>query len=233
MEARGLTIRRNGSTILTDINFRIARGSATLFTGPNGAGKSTLLAACAGLLPWSEGEVRVEGIHVAKEGARARRVLSYVPDGRSLYGELTVRENLSFIGSFHMGTRTLVNRIASVANDMGLSSILDENVMNLSHGYHRRAALAAAFLTEPRALLLDEPFAGLDGGGSAALRAAIERARNRGAAILIAAPSEAHVGEALGWLDRELVLSEGRIVEDRDLAPRRSPPAPIASGAAA
>lgn len=163
IEARGLTKRFGNFTASDHITFEIPRGEIFGLLGPNGAGKSTTFKMLCGLLKPSEGEGRVAGFDLRRDGAEARNRLGYMAQKFSLYGDLSVAQNLHFFAGVYglvgKGRRTRVTLMTEIFDLAALESM---SAKDLPLGLKQRLALACAMLHEPEALFLDEPTSGVD-----------------------------------------------------------------------
>lgn len=163
IEARGLTKRFGDFTAAQDISFAIPRGQIFGLLGPNGAGKSTTFKMLCGLLRPSDGEGRVAGFDLRRDTAEARNRLGYMAQKFSLYGDLSVAQNLDFFaGAYGLGGRRRRERIALMADIFDLGPYRAMSARDLPLGLKQRLALACATLHEPEALFLDEPTSGVD-----------------------------------------------------------------------
>ncbi len=163
IEAHGLTKRFGDFTAADDITFDIPRGQIFGLLGPNGAGKSTTFKMLCGLLKPSAGEGRVAGFDLRRDAAEARNRLGYMAQKFSLYGDLSVAQNLSFFAGVYglSGTRKR-ERIQLMTDIFAFGRLLDMSAKDLPLGLKQRLALACAVLHEPEALFLDEPTSGVD-----------------------------------------------------------------------
>lgn len=163
IEARGLTKRFGDFTAADDITFDIPRGQIFGLLGPNGAGKSTTFKMLCGLLKPSAGEGRVAGFDLRRDAAEARNRLGYMAQKFSLYGDLSVAQNLSFFaGVYGLSGARRRERVQLMIDIFGLGRLLDMSAKDLPLGLKQRLALACAVLHEPEALFLDEPTSGVD-----------------------------------------------------------------------
>ena len=163
IEARGLTKRFGDFTAADDITFDIPRGQIFGLLGPNGAGKSTTFKMLCGLLKPSAGEGRVAGFDLRRDAAEARNRLGYMAQKFSLYGDLSVAQNLSFFaGVYGLSGERKRERTRLMVEIFGFSRLLDMSAKDLPLGLKQRLALACAVLHEPEALFLDEPTSGVD-----------------------------------------------------------------------
>ncbi|WP_043613371.1 ATP-binding cassette domain-containing protein [Ensifer sp. ZNC0028] len=163
IEARGLTKRFGDFTAADAITFDIPRGQIFGLLGPNGAGKSTTFKMLCGLLKPTAGEGRVAGFDLRRDAAEARNRLGYMAQKFSLYGDLSVGQNLSFFaGVYGLSGARKRERIQLMTEIFGFARLLDMSAKDLPLGLKQRLALACAVLHEPEALFLDEPTSGVD-----------------------------------------------------------------------
>jgi ABC-2 type transport system ATP-binding protein len=196
--------RRFGPLVAVDgVSLRVGPGEVVGLVGANGAGKTTLIRMLLGLLPSSEGEVRLFGEPPSR---RTRRRLGYVPQGLGLYEDLSVEENLAFAAAaFGSDPPRLEGDLARARRRL---------VRDLPLGMRRRAAFAAALGHGPSALVLDEPTSGVDPLGRARLWDTIRAAVEGGAGALVTT----HHMEEAGQCDRLVVLAGGRVVASGTMA---------------
>jgi heme ABC exporter ATP-binding subunit CcmA len=193
---------------LARVSIACRAGEVLGLLGPNGAGKSTLLSILATLLSPSTGEVRY-GTKTAQEaGPALRSCLGFLSHDLHLYPELTARENLRFFAQLY-GVQSVDARVGSALDRAGLTARSGELVSSFSRGMRQRLALERALIHEPRLLLLDEPFTGLDDASVAALVSRLGELR-AGGRIIVVVTHDLDVAERL--LDKVAVLKEGRLV---------------------
>jgi len=163
IEAKGLTKHFGAFTAASNVNFTVPYGTIYGLLGPNGAGKSTTFKMLCGLLTPSEGTGVVAGHDLRRSGAAAREQLGYMAQKFSLYGGLTVAQNLSFFaGAYGLSGAAAKAAVERVTEVFELGDMLGRNASELSLGFKQRMALAAAVLHEPPVLFLDEPTSGVD-----------------------------------------------------------------------
>jgi heme ABC exporter ATP-binding subunit CcmA len=195
---------------LSQISFTCRSGEIVGLLGPNGAGKSTLLAILATLLRPSVGHVEY-GAHSAKDaGPRLRARVGLLGHDLYLYPELTARENLLFFARLY-GLGDPVQSVEASLAHAKLSDRADDRVSAFSRGMRQRLALERALVHQPRLLLLDEPFTGLDQPSAAALVARLQGLQTQGC-LTILATHDLDVAE--GLLSRALYLRNGRLVHE-------------------
>ncbi len=163
IEASGLTKRFGNFTAVRNISLAVKRGEVFGLLGPNGAGKSTTFKMLCGLLKPSEGMARIAGIDLKKNSSQARRHLGYMAQKFSLYGDLSVRQNLNFFsGIYALKGRKRREQIERMIDLFALEPYLGASANTLPLGFKQRLALACALMHEPAVLFLDEPTSGVD-----------------------------------------------------------------------
>jgi heme exporter protein A len=207
VEAEGLVRVFGGRRAVDGVNFSLGAGECLALFGPNGAGKTTLLRLLAGLLAPTAGECRVNGVAL-RSGASARAQVGLVSHASMLYGALSARENIEFTA------RLFGLAEPSVAAERALRAMrvldrADAPVRALSRGLQQRVSIARAIVHEPRLLLCDEPYTGLDEAGSAALTVALAERRAAGASLLLVTHN---LSEGLALATHAAIMRRGRFV---------------------
>ena len=161
IDVHGLTKRYGGRAVVDDLSLQVRTGRICGFLGPNGSGKTTTIRMLCGLLTPDAGAGRCLGLELITHAAEIRRQVGYMTQKFGLYDDLTLRENLDFIGRLYQlpNRRTAVDRTLA---QLGLVERQKQLAGSLSGGWKQRLALAACLMHEPRLLLLDEPTAGVD-----------------------------------------------------------------------
>ena len=215
LEAEGVSRHFGRRRALSKITFEAQRGTIFGLLGPNGAGKSTMIAVLATLLRPTAGTIRY-GTHAiggtSGDGAmRAalRASIGVLGHDLFLYPELTARENLIFFGALH-GDPDPDRTAARALEEAGLADRSDDPIASFSRGMRQRTALERALIHQPRLVLLDEPFTGLDDVSATALLERLRTLRDAGAIVVLATHD---LDLAEGLLDRALVLRQGRAVD--------------------
>ena len=195
--------------VLNKVSLRCDAGQIVALLGPNGAGKSTLLSIVATLIEPSAGAVRY-GAHAAREsGAALRSRIGLLGHDLYLYPELSAAENLRFFGRLY-GLRDVDRRVNEALDRAALTARRDDPVASFSRGLRQRLAVERALLHEPRLILLDEPFTGLDDVATAALRDRLTGLRASGTIVLLTT----HDLETIdGLVDRAVMLQNGKLVD--------------------
>ena len=193
---------------LNRITFRCEAGEIVGVLGPNGAGKSTLLAIAATLLQPTSGEVRFGDRTAREAGAVLRRRIGLLGHDLYLYPELTAAENLSFFGRVY-GLSDAGDRVDRALQRAGLELRRHDPIADYSRGMRQRLALERALLHDPRLVLLDEPFTGLDDDATRALRDRLAGLRSAGRIVLLTTHDLETIERVI---DRAVVLTSGQIV---------------------
>ena len=163
--AENLTLKFGSFTAVKDVSFAIPKGEIFGFLGSNGCGKTTTMKMLTGLLTPTEGKVALFGEPLNAKDLATRRKVGYMSQSFSLYGELTVRQNLDLHARlFHLPEAKIAGRISSLAGEFGLEEVLDHQAGALPLGVRQRLSLAVAVVHEPELLILDEPTSGVDPG---------------------------------------------------------------------
>lgn len=168
IEAEHLTLRFGSFTAVRNVSFSIPKGEIFGFLGSNGCGKTTTMKMLTGLLTPTEGEVRLFGEPLDAKDLATRQKVGYMSQAFSLYGELTVRQNLDLHARlFHLPDTRIPERISVLVREFGLEDVLDQRAGALPlGGVRQRLSLAVAVVHEPELLILDEPTSGVDPGGA-------------------------------------------------------------------
>lgn len=194
---------------LRDVSFSCTSGDVVALVGPNGAGKSTLLAVLSTLVSQTSGTVHY-GTHTARSGGAAlRKRVGWLGHELQLYPELSARENLTFFAELS-GVSPAAERVDAALDAARLTDRADDVVGTFSRGMRQRLALERALVHDPRLVLLDEPFTGLDRASTDQLGARLRRLAARGALVVLATHD---VPLAEDVIDRAVMLRDGRLVE--------------------
>lgn len=210
----GLTKRFGKFTAVDDVSMEIAAGKVHGFLGPNGSGKTTTIRMMCGLLDPSDGKVTVLGMPVPEQAAEVRRRVGYMTQRFSLYGDLTIAENMQFLCRVHgMGRKHRRQRIADVIDQFNLSNLRDRTVGPMSGGQKRRIALAAATLTEPTLLILDEPTSEVDPNTRREMWEWFFELAQQGTTLLVST----HLMDEAERCHRLTIMNHGQVVADGEV----------------
>jgi ABC-2 type transport system ATP-binding protein len=217
LSVSGLRKAYRGRRVLDSVALEVRRGEAVGVLGPNGSGKSTFLGCITGDRLPDAGEVRLCGADPFSDLSAAARCMGFVPEQPYLYGDLTVSEMLQFVAAARgldpAAAGSESDRLRSLLGLDGAETLL---CRELSQGMGRKVAVIAALLHEPRLIILDEAFNGLDQGSVDRLRSELDGRRERGAAILLSSHDLRFVA---GWCTRALLLApeaRWRLLEGSD-----------------
>jgi len=190
------------------LTFAVNDGECLALFGPNGAGKTTLLRILAGLLRPTSGAAHIGGVKLPG-GAHARAVVGLISHQSMLYSALTARENVEFTARLY-GIESPRRAAMRALQRMRLEERAESPVRSLSRGMQQRVSIARAIVHEPRVVLLDEPYTGLDETGAGALTAALESLKSSGAALVLVTH---HLGEGLALATHTAIMRDGRFVK--------------------
>jgi len=148
---------------IDDLSFDIEDDHVYGFLGPNGAGKSTTMNIITGCLAATEGEVKINGLDIFEDAKEAKKLIGYLPEIPPLYPDMTPYEFLVFVAKVKgVKKAELEDQVRTVAEETGITDVMDKLIKNLSKGYKQRVGIAQALLGNPEVIILDEPTVGLD-----------------------------------------------------------------------
>ena len=210
LEIRHLTKRYGSKVAVDDLTLHIRPGEICGFIGHNGAGKTTTIKACCGILPFDSGEILVGGVSVRKDPIACKRQLAYLPDNPDLYDFMTGVKYLNFIGDvFEVGQAERRERIGRYGEMFELTQDLGQPISAYSHGMKQKLAIISALLHQPKLLILDEPFVGLDPKATHLLKGVMGEVCQAGGAIFFST----HVLEVAERLCHQVaIIKNGRLV---------------------
>ena len=212
LKINGLTKIYGGKKAVDDLTLHIAPGEIYGFIGHNGAGKTTTLKSVAGILQFDAGEIYIGGDSVREKPLECKRKIAYIPDNPDLYEYMTGIRYLNFIADiFGVDAALRRERIRRYADAFELTSDLAQPIAAYSHGMKQKLAIIATWLHEPRLILMDEPFVGLDPKAAHLLKGMMREICDRGGAIFFST----HVLEVAEKLcDRVAILRKGQLVRE-------------------
>ncbi|MGB5736865.1 MAG: LPS export ABC transporter ATP-binding protein [Thiohalocapsa sp.] len=213
--AEGLAKTYRRRRVVNDVSLAVGAGDVVGLLGPNGAGKTTSFYMIVGLVAADAGRITLddEDITLRPMHARARRGLSYLAQEPSVFRKLKAHENLMAVLEMRRDlTRShKLQRCEQLLDELGIAHVADSLALSLSGGERRRLEIARALAVEPKVMLLDEPFAGVDPIAVGEIKTIIGHLRARRIGVLI---TDHNVRETLDICDRAYIISEGRVIAD-------------------
>lgn len=226
IDLRGVEKRYGSLDAVQGIDLTIYEGEVYGFLGPNGAGKTTTMKMIAGLLRPDGGTVEVGGINMVTHPVEAKRILGYIPDRPFLYEKLTAWEFLHFIAAlYEIPDALFLERGERLLKVFGMSRWRDTLIEGFSHGMKQRIVMAAAFLHEPRVLVVDEPMVGLDPAGARLVKEVFKEWAARGNTVLLSTHTlevAEEVCDRMAIIYGGKVLAQGTVSELRETHGRES-----------
>ncbi|PHX58159.1 MAG: LPS export ABC transporter ATP-binding protein [Opitutia bacterium] len=212
IRAQALAKHYDAKVAVQDVSLSLHAGEIVGLLGPNGAGKTTTFYMVVGLIPATHGRVFLDGRNVTPMPMwqRARNGVGYLPQEASIFRKLTVWENvMAVVETLDLNERERRDRTAQQLTELGLEKLARQPAFTLSGGERRRLEIARALATNPRFLLMDEPFSGVDPISVAEVQAIIRKLKARGIGILI---TDHNVRETLSIVDRAYLIHQGRVL---------------------
>lgn len=212
LEIQNLTKIYGEKKAVDNLTLHIKPGELYGFIGHNGAGKTTTLKSVAGILRFEEGEIKVNGISVRENPLECKKNIAYIPDNPDLYDYMSGIQFLNFIGDvFEVPAKVREERINRYADAFGLRFDLGQPVGAYSHGMKQKLAIISAWLHEPKLILMDEPFVGLDPKAAFTLKEMMRETCSAGNAIFFST----HVLEVAERLcDKIAIIKDGKLVRE-------------------
>ncbi len=215
LTARRLGKKYNGRAVVNDVSFSVESGEIVGLLGPNGAGKTTSFNMVIGLVPNDTGRIHLNRNDITDLPIhdRARQGLGYLPQEPSVFRKLTVADNVMAILETRPGldAQSREKRLEKLLNDLNVAHLHDRRGESLSGGERRRVEIARALAAEPRFMLLDEPFAGVDPISVTDIQRIIRFLCARSIGVLI---TDHNVRETLGICDRAYIVNDGEIIAE-------------------
>lgn len=217
LAAESLAKRYRERIVLEDVSFQVTSGEAVGLLGPNGAGKTTSFYMIVGLIPTERGRIHVDGQDITElpMHRRAQLGVGYLPQEASVFRRLSVADNVMAILETRADLEPAAReqRLEDLLHELHIGHLREHLGMSLSGGERRRVEIARALAAEPRFILLDEPFAGVDPISVLDIQRIIEHLCERGIGVLI---TDHNVRETLGICHRAYILSTGRVIAEGD-----------------
>lgn len=207
LEIKNLTkTYKGGKTAVANLSLTVRAGDIYGFIGHNGAGKTTTIKAVVGIHDFDQGEILVDGKDVRAQSMACKQVTAYIPDNPDIYEYLTGIQYLNFLADiYRVPAKAREERIRREAEDFGIYSVLGDLVSTYSHGMRQKLAIIGALLHEPKLLVLDEPFVGLDPEASLILKKKMHAFCEKGSAIFFST----HVLEVAEKLCNRIAVISG------------------------
>lgn len=216
LRAEHLVKRYGKRRVVDDVSFEVHPGEVVGLLGPNGAGKTTTFYMIVGLIRHSRGKIFLDGQEITHKPMykRARLGIGYLSQEPSVFRKLTVEENIrAILETLPISRDERRERLEVLLDELGLRRVRRNKAYSISGGERRRLEITRAMVTDPRYMLLDEPFAGVDPIAVDDLQGIVARLRDRGLGILI---TDHNVRETLAITDRAYLLYDGRILKSGD-----------------
>lgn len=201
---------KGGKKAVDNLSLEVNEGDIFGFIGHNGAGKSTTIKSIAGVLDFEQGEILIDGHSVKKEPRICKQMIAYVPDNPDIYEHLTGIQYLNFIGDiFRVGKAEREAAIRQYADEFELTANLGDLISSYSHGMKQKLALISALMHEPKLMIFDEPFVGLDPKAVFAIKEIMKKLCEKGCAVFFST----HVLDVAEKLcNRVAIIKDGKIV---------------------
>ncbi|MBQ3459199.1 MAG: ABC transporter ATP-binding protein [Solobacterium sp.] len=196
--------------ILHGISLNVNDGEIFGFIGHNGAGKTTTIRCAVGIIPFESGKIHIDGKNILEDPIWCKSVTAFLPDNPDLYENLTGIQYLNFIADiFEMSPDTRMDKITAIGRELEIYDSLGDQIKSLSHGMKQKVALISAFMHDPRLLVLDEPFVGLDPKASFIMKNKLRELCDHGGSVFFSS----HVLEVVQNLCDEIaIIKQGSII---------------------
>jgi ABC-2 type transport system ATP-binding protein len=214
IEVIGISKSYGDYVAVSDVTFSAKHGEVVGFLGPNGAGKTTTIRMLATFLPPTSGSAKIAGYDILTQADDVRRSIGYLPENPPLYGDMTVKEYLNFVGQIKGVPRTkLSSRVSEVIEKCFIGDVKNKLCQHLSRGYRQRVGLAQAIIHEPQVIILDEPTSGLDPKQIIEIRQLIKSLGESHTVIL-----STHILPEVSMVcSKVVIINKGRVVVESDM----------------
>ena len=214
LQISNLTKTYGDKKAVDDLTLHIKPGEIYGFIGHNGAGKTTTIKSCCGILQFEEGEILIDGISIKDDPIACKKQLAYIPDNPDLYEFMSGMQFLNFIADiFEVSAADRTSRIKKYADMLELTDDLGQSIASYSHGMKQKLAIISALIHEPKLIIMDEPFVGLDPKASHQLKQLMREICDNGGAIFFST----HVLEVAEKLcDKIAIIKGGKLIKAGD-----------------
>jgi lipopolysaccharide export system ATP-binding protein len=211
LRAQQLKKRFKSRSVVKDVSLEVQSGEVVGLLGPNGAGKTTCFYMIVGLIPTDGGNIYLDQKNLNRMPIhrRARMGLAYLPQEASIFRKLTVAENIQAVLELRPDKDNMEEQLEALLNDLHIAHLRNSPAVSLSGGERRRAEIARALASQPRFILLDEPFAGVDPIAVLDIQRIIKFLKERQIGVLI---TDHNVRETLGICDRAYIINDGSVL---------------------
>lgn len=215
LKIRNFTKCYDGKAVVDDLSLEVAAGDIYAFIGHNGAGKTTTIKAACGILQFDGGDILIDGMSVKEKPLECKKAIAYIPDNPELYDYLSGVKYLNFVADIYgVSKADREERIRRYADVFGLTEDLAQPVSAYSHGMKQKLAIIAAWIHEPKLIIMDEPFVGLDPVASHNLKTMMREHCDNGGAIFFST----HVLEVAEKLcDKVAIIKSGKLITSGDM----------------
>ncbi len=200
----------NGKLAVNNLSLTVEKGDIYAFIGHNGAGKTTTIKSVVGILPYNDGDIYVNGYNIKDNPMECKKIIAYIPDNPDIYENMTGNQYLNFISDvYKLSKKERIEKINYYANLFGFSNELTNMIYSYSHGMKQKLCLISAFIRNPKLLILDEPFVGLDPNVAFIFKNAMKEFCEKGGSIFFST----HVLEIAEKLcNKVAIIKDGKLV---------------------
>ena len=210
LQIKNLTKKFGDKVAVSDLSLNIEKGDIYGFFGHNGAGKTTTIKCSIGLLSFDSGEILIDGISIKEHPIECKKKIAYIPDNPDLYDFMSGIKYLNFVADIYGVSKTdREERIAKYADMLELTKDLAQHISDYSHGMKQKLAIISAFLHDPKLIIMDEPFVGLDPKATFTLKETMKELCEQGRAFFFST----HVLEVAEKLcNKVAIIKDGKLV---------------------
>jgi len=211
LQINHLTKKYNEVKAVDDLSLHIQKGEIYGFIGHNGAGKTTTLKSVVGILDFDEGEILIDGVSIKDNPMECKKMIAYIPDNPDLYDYMSGIQYLNFVADiFDVDVNTRKERIEKLAETFEIKNDLSQPITTYSHGMKQKLAIISAWIHNPKLIIMDEPFVGLDPKAAHILKGMMKEVCDDGGAIFFST----HVLEVAEKLcDHVAIIKKGKLIK--------------------